>query len=69
MKNSKINNTNVCIKEKLYRVEKNNFNILYDGNNDEFNLGIKNWDKMNLNDLKDLHNLTRRILRWDKYEK
>lgn len=61
-------NTDVCIKEKIYRVDKNKFTILYDGNNDEFNLGVKDWDKLNLRDLKDLHNLTTRIIRWTNYE-
>jgi hypothetical protein len=60
------NNTSICVKKEYYRVEKNNFTILYDGLKDEFFLGIKNFDSLNLNDLKDLHNLTKRILRYNK---
>ena len=61
-----VNETQVCIKEKVYRVKKNNITLLYDGNIDTFNLGIIHTSSLTLNDLKDLNNLTRRLLKYIK---
>jgi hypothetical protein len=63
-----MNRTDICIKEGTYRIEKNNFIILYEKKIDSFFLSVKSWENLNVKDLKDLHNLTKRILKYVKNE-
>ena len=59
-------NKAICIKEKTYRFDLNNFVVMYSNNDewpDEFNLLIKDSSGMTLNDLKDLNKLTSDMLR------
>lgn len=68
MKNKK-KSINTIVREKVYRVQKNNFDLAYDSNKDEFFIGIRDFPNLALKDIKDLHNLTRRLLRYTKNEK
>ena len=61
-------NTDICIKKGAYRVEKNNFTILYEKEYDTFNFGVRNLNTLGIQDIRDLHNLTRRILKYIKSE-
>lgn len=56
-------NTQYCIRKGVYRVEKNNFTMMYMNGEDVLLLGVTNWDKLSYEDIKDINEISNKLLK------